>query len=328
MSPQGYHGPKSDHFNGEKFSNYNSLQTDKSLWTLLKWRFSGDKATWPEWVESSQQQVPQTRVKEGISLTFINHSTVLIQVQGVNILTDPTYADRASPFSWIGPKRVRLPGVAFDSLPPIDIVLVSHNHYDHFDVPTLTKIAQRDNPLILFGLGSSNLLEEKEQTRFLEMDWKDRQSVKQIPITFERAQHWSARWIDDRREHLWGSFILETKEGKIYFAGDTGYSDHFNYIGRTYGPFKLCLLPIGHYEPRWFMKNAHVNPEESVKAHKELGCEQSLGIHFGTFPLTDESIEQPLIDLENALKENQVSPQDFFTLDFGETKKINSQTEQ
>lgn len=313
-----YKGPKSDHFDGERFFNKYPPSTDKSFSKLLKWRIFGEHSKWPQWIDSEYKKL-STQRSQTLKVTFINHASALIQVDNINIITDPHFSDRASPVSFAGPKRVRKPGIKFEDLPPLDFVLVSHNHYDHLDITTLQKIyKEHPNVKILVGLGNNVLLKD-EGIQGLEMDWGDSQKKGSVKITFREAHHWSARGMFDKRKTLWGSFIIESSQGNIYFAGDTGYSPHFKDIGRDFGPFKVSLIPIGAYEPRWFMKSAHVNPQEAVQAHLDLKSEKSIGIHFGTFQLTDEPISEPLEKLEKAKRKQGLSVDEFVAPEFGET---------
>lgn len=284
---------------------------------------------WPDRIDNQPRRVPNERVQgETISVTFINHATVLIQVAGVNILTDPIYSERASPLQWAGPKRVRRPGVRFEDLPPIDVILISHNHYDHLDIDTLQRLQSRNpqgnGPLILAGLGNGQLFQENGLSHYRDLDWGQRVTVRDVEFIFSEGQHRSGRGLSDQMKTLWGGFIIRTSQGNIYFAGDTGYGPHFRDAREQYGSFILSLLPIGAYEPRWFMTPVHLNPGEAVRAHVDLASQQSLGIHFGTFQLTYERIEQPIHDLKQALEELDIPESQFWALEFGETRVISN----
>ncbi len=313
---------KSDHFNGKVFYNLNEPKLQNSFKDFLKWRFGSTREDWPKWVDIQQKKVLNQRVKKGeLSISFINHATTLIQIDGVNILTDPVYSKRTSPLSFAGPKRVKLPGIKFEDLPKIDLILISHNHYDSFDVKTLDKLIKRDNPKILFGLGNSYYLNKKNEKNIVEMNWQDEFVFKNIKFVFLPARHWSKRGFFDTNKSLWGAFaILGSK--KIYFAGDTGYSDHFKKTRKQFKYFDLSLIPIGAYEPRWFMKKSHMNPEESVIAHNDLNSKKSIGIHFGTFQLTDEKIDDPVKDLKEAMVKYKISNDDFLILKQGESYSL------
>jgi L-ascorbate metabolism protein UlaG (beta-lactamase superfamily) len=225
-----------------------------------------------------------------------------------------------SPVTFAGPKRVRDPGIPIEALPEIDLILVSHNHYDHLDTASLKKLRQQQEkePVIVSGLGNAKLLRKQGYTNALELDWGEHTQVGPATVHFVECQHRSGRGAFDQMKTLWGSFVVETPEGAIYFAGDTGYSPHFKAQGEQYGPFALSLLPIGAYEPRWFMKDIHLNPEEAVQAHLDLNSQQSLGIHFGVFQLTWEAIDSPITDLEAALDAQRLPRETFWVLEPGE----------
>jgi L-ascorbate metabolism protein UlaG (beta-lactamase superfamily) len=310
---------KSDHFDGKVFYNLDQSKLQKSFKDLWRWRFQSKKEDWPKWVDIKQQKILNPRVKKGeLSIAFINHATTLIQIDGINILTDPVYSKRTSPLSFFGPKRVKLPGIKFEDLPKIDVVLISHNHYDSFDVKTLDRLIQRDNPKILFGLGNSYYLNKKDKKNTIEMDWQDKFVLQELTFIFLPAKHWSKRGLFDANKSLWGAFAIIGSK-KIYFAGDTGYSNHFRDAQKQFKYFDLSLIPIGAYKPRWFMKEAHMNPEESVMAHIDLNSQKSIGMHFGTFQLTNEKINDPIKDLEKAQKKYKIPKDDFLTLGQGKS---------
>ena len=321
-SSPGYKGPKSDHFNGKTFFNkYGKMKND--FFSFLKWRFTANKGPWPNWVKNKLSTKPTKRIKESsLTATFINHATVLIQFGNINIITDPIFSKRCSPFSWIGPKRVREPGVKFEDLPPIDIVLISHNHYDHLDIPTLKKLAKRDNPIIISGLGNGQLFEKNQLKNYKDLDWGDTLELKGLKFHFLVAQHWSGRGLTDRLQTLWGSFLIEKDGKKVYFAGDTGYGPHFKDHGNTFAPVDLALLPIGAYRPRWFMKFAHMSPQDALKAHLDLKSKRSIGIHFGTFSLGDDAFDDPIKDLKKEREKMGINEKDFIAPEFGEVVNL------
>lgn len=305
-------------FDGKKFDNLEPFK-DKNFWTLMKWRLgSDDDVKWPEEIETKLYKPKLKRTDESTHVYVINHATVLIQMRGINILTDPIYSERSSPVSFMGPKRVRKPGILFKDLPKIDYVLISHNHYDHLDIETLKELQKRDDPLIIAGLGNQALLKSENITNVKVMDWWEDYKIQDITLHFVPSQHWSARTIWDKRETLWGGYYLTGPKYKIYFAGDTGYGKFFKTIKEKLGAPDLALLPIGAYEPRWFMKPAHMNPAESVMAFQDLAAKKAIGIHFGTFKLTNEGIDQPMIDLTKAIKKNKIPPGKFITPEFGQ----------
>ena len=316
-----FNGRAGDHFDGTQFVNREPMEKSVGDFVNLAWGAVTEASEWPDWVETSAGEVQAERVYQGISVTFINHATFLIQVDGINILTDPIYSERASPFQWAGPRRVHAPGIAREELPPIDLVLISHNHYDHLDEATLTWLSEQQEkpPLILAGLGNGLLFDQLGLPNHRDLDWDESTQLGDLEIVFTECRHRSGRGAGDQMKTLWGSFVLKTSAGNLYFAGDTGYGPHLAEAGEQYGPFRLALLPIGAYEPRWFMADVHLNPEEAVRAHLDLRSEHSIGMHFGTFQLTYEAIDQPLKDLALARDKHGISPQDFEVLDVGET---------
>ncbi len=317
-----HEGPGSANFDGERFHNTEAMEKSVGDMFKLGWGALFEAESWPSWVEIEPQSVPHERVTEGISVTFINHASFLLQVDGLNILTDPIYSDRASPYQWAGPKRVHAPGVRFEDLPPIDVVLVSHNHYDHLDEKTLQRLAAQPGgqPLVLSGLGNGKLFQQLGLDDFRDLDWNDQHAVAGVEFVFSECRHRSGRGIGDQMETLWGAFVIRTRAGNIYFAGDTGYGAHLKNTGEQYGPFALALLPIGAYEPRWFMRDVHLNPAEAVQAHIDLRSQRSLGMHFGTFQLTYEAREQPVLALREALSRQGLGEEDFSVLPLGATR--------
>lgn len=308
-------------YDGEKFNNLEPFK-DKSFSDLLRWRFKTVQEKWPERVETPTTKPSLERVYgDSIHYTLIGHATVLIQVNGINILTDPVYAQRSSPVSWAGPKRVRRPAINFDDLPIIDVVIISHNHYDHLDLETLKRLGKKFNPHFFVGLKNGKLLKAEGIERVVEMDWWQKSEYKDLKIHFVPAQHWSARGLFDRFETLWGGFFIEVNEKKIYFAGDTGYGKFFSLIKEKLGAPDLSFIPIGAYEPRWFMKDSHINPEDAVKAHHDLGSSVSVGMHFETFQLTNEAFDTPRKEFNEAWKASKKKGQ-FFAPEFGNEYKF------
>jgi L-ascorbate metabolism protein UlaG (beta-lactamase superfamily) len=314
----------SDHFDGRRY--FNSISSSQpSLKDVLLWRWRRKVKPWP-FTPIEQKKLEKERAQAGECIvTFINHSTVLIQLEGWNILTDPIWSDRASPFSWIGPKRVTLPGVKFSDLPPIDMVLLSHNHYDHMDLPTLKQLILDHHPTLFVSKGNQAYLKKKGITgQMIELDWWDRIDFGlEHSLYYVPARHFSARGILDRNRTLWGGYVVKGPKHMIYFAGDTGFGPHFAEIRKRLGPPSLSLLPIGAFEPRWFMQSVHISPEEAVEAHLILQSKQSMAIHFGTFQLADEDLESPVLELEKALKEHDLPTECFWVLKPGESRKVN-----
>jgi L-ascorbate metabolism protein UlaG (beta-lactamase superfamily) len=316
----GHQGAPSDHFDGRLFFNPDS-SAGRSFRDLLRWRRTARSKPWPEWVANRATPALPTSLDPGqIAVTFVNHITFLIQVRGVNILTDPVYSQRASPLNWIGPKRVRAPGLAFDELPPIHVVLVTHNHYDHLDVDTLVRLEQVHRPHFVTSLGNRPFLREFGLQTVDELDWWQSVAAAGASITLTPAQHWSARSGRNRNRTLWGGFNVRAADRQLFFAGDSGYWKHFRAVRERLGRPDLALLPIGAYEPRWFMAPQHMNPEEAVRAHLDLQSRVSIATHFGCFKLTDEGIDDPVIELASARRLHGVSAETFQVLETGETR--------
>jgi len=322
----GWTGPVTDHFDGRVFFNPGSMAGDASFLDLMRWRFSGGAADWPERAgldcEPLAATPPAPAVDGEIMATFVGHATFLLQWRGLVMLTDPVWSDRCSPVPWAGPKRVRPPAVNFEALPPVDVVLLSHNHYDHLDVETLKRLDARCRPLIVTGLGNRAFLESCGLTHVVELDWWEAHTVGGALLTLVPAVHWSSRGGSGRNATLWGGFMIEAAGTRTYYAGDTGYGPHFAAIRQRLGPPDLALLPIGAYEPRWFMKPVHMNPEEAVQAHRELGARHSVGLHFGTWQLTDEAIDAPVRDLAAARRAAGVEETTFRAPEAGETVRV------
>ncbi len=297
-------------------------RSEASLAEIIKWQRSGSKQKWPRSVANKIYAPPPNRVLgHQISTTWIGHSTVLLQTQGLNIITDPFFSKRASPVQFAGPQRVRNPGLALKDLPPIDLILLSHNHYDHLDRPTLKALAQSHKAKLITPLGNSRHVPFFE---CIELDWRQSVECGSLTITAMPALHWSKRSFRDTNKSLWAAFVIKGQMGAIYFAADTGYGtgQHFREVREIFGPPRLSLIPIGAYEPRWFMSPQHMNPEEAVKAHVDLGSTTSLAIHHGTVQLTDEAVDAPVQTLDMALLEQNLSRKDFLVPDIGETTFI------
>ncbi len=305
----------SDHYNGKTFFNPGREQTN-TFFDLLKWKFTSEGKDWPESVKNKDYPAPVLREGIKANFTFINHATFLIQTPDLAILTDPVFSERVSPVSFAGPRRVRPPGIAFDNLPPIDVVIISHNHYDHMDLSSLLQLDAKFHPLFLVPLKNREYLLKKGLQNVVELDWWETHKVKSTVFTLTPCLHWSSRTLWDKFETLWGGWMVNREDFKFYFAGDTGYAEHFRDVKMRLGAPDVALLPIGAYEPRWFMKMHHMNPEEAVMAHKDLGSGFSFGMHFGTFQLTDEGYDEPLNDLKKALGEIE----NFRVLDQGESQ--------
>lgn len=320
-------GLATDHFDGEKF--FNEGRSDPvSFRNLPRMMFDRPpRGPWDEWREYEPEPVPPERVEPGaIRATFINHATVLVQMDGLNILTDPVYSERCSPVTWSGPKRHHAPGVRFEDLPPIDVVVLSHNHYDHTDEATIRRLLEEHDPKFVVGLGQELYLETLGVERSEALEWGDATSVGAVRIISQRTSHFSGRGLTDRNETLWAAYVLEGPSGRVYFAGDTAYDTHFAETGERFDGIDLALLPIGAYRPRSFMRDMHVNPDEAVRAHRDLQSNLSIAIHFGTFNLAAEGQDEPIADLEQALSVHGVPADDFVVLTPGKAVTTNGES--
>ncbi len=307
-------------FDGKRFS-YPGKPTAGSRWDVLRWAITRKPAKWPRDLSNPPPSTVEPHVDGGrLRLTYINHATVLIQCDGLNIITDPVFSRRVSPVSFAGPKRLRPAGLDIDALPTIHAVLISHSHYDHLDVRSLKKLSERDNPVVLAPLNNGAIINPVTQRATTELTWWDSHALdEQTTATLVPARHWTSRKPGDENQALWGGFVVTFQSGSVYFAGDTGYADgeHFRQAANELGPFRCALIPIGAYEPRWFMKPQHMNPAEAVMAYNDLQCDYALGIHHGTFQLTDEAHDAPLIALDAALLENNIDSNKFKALPNG-----------
>jgi L-ascorbate metabolism protein UlaG (beta-lactamase superfamily) len=313
-----YRGPVTDHFNGRTFVNQGGVKSSQGV---MKWLLHRDKGPWPEnkFTEVTYGPRPPARVGRGqLRVTFVNHGTFLLQFNSLNILTDPIWSQRCSPVQWTGPQRKRPPGLRFEDLPSIDAVLISHNHYDHLDLPTLRRLAARDQPLLVAGLGVKALLDKKGLPNTVELDWwQSRNLGHSVKLVCTPAQHFSGRGLRDKDAELWVSYALQTSNGPLYYAGDTGYGPHFRQIRERLGPIRLAILPIGAYRPQWFMAPIHVAPAQAVEALRDLGLPRGVATHFGTFQLADDGLTEPVEDLRKVLRQAQLPDSAFLVLPEG-----------
>lgn len=306
-----YKGEKSDHFDGETFHNIDKSHK-YSFGDLLKFFLFTTDGYWADFYPQTIPCIPPATTENGeLKVTFINHASTLIQFDGINVLTDPVWSEYTTPVEPIGPKRRRAPGIEFDNLPHIDVVVISHNHYDHMDFATLKKLKEKFNPIILYPLGNKPIFEDNELPNSRDMDWWDTLNIKNRKITFVPARHFSNRGVMDRNVTLWGGYVFETSAGPVYFAGDTGFGIHYSMLKEKYGPMRFSILPIAPIDPRFFMVEVHQDAREAVMAHIELESQKSMGIHFGTFKQAGDAMRAPIDSLIVGLRDLNVSPTDF-----------------
>jgi L-ascorbate metabolism protein UlaG (beta-lactamase superfamily) len=323
LSSPDHRGPRTDHFDGHRFHNHVPVRhhiRPEGIWTMLKILRS-------DWVDEefpSPGGVPLARLPEGeLAVTPVGHSTVLLQIGGLNVLTDPVYDEYCGPLPMNFLRRRRRPGLALEELPPIDLVVVSHNHYDHLSPPTLKWLHHHHRPRFLCALGDQALLEAHGIDRVQELDWWDQVELEGGEVaTFVPAQHMSGRGLLDKDTSLWGGFVIEGRAGGVYFAGDTAYCDVFQKIRERFGPMRLALLPIGAFQPWWYMHEVHMDPHHAVRAHRVLEATRSLAIHYGVFPLGTDLQHEPVEELAVALAEEGVDPEEFWVLAPGECREV------
>lgn len=332
-----YYDSTKAHHTETGFKNIHYDDTSKGFWAFVKWRWQKlfknipDKDDYDFKLAGNDPALLKNNLDK-TSLTWIGHATFLIQHAGLNILTDAQFSDRASPVSWAGPIRVVAPGISIDNLPEIDAVVISHDHYDSLDLDSVKKLAihnKHRSLTFLVPLAMKSWFDDLklDNIKVIELDWGQSHIIGDVQFTATPVQHWGKRTLLDTNKRLWVSWVIENKAGKIYFAGDTGYADHFKEIGKQYGPFDLALIPIGAYEPRWFMKSYHVNPEESVKIHRDIKSKYSVAMHWGTFILTDEPLDEPPKKLKQALEKYNISEASFEVYQHGESRFLEFSSE-
>jgi L-ascorbate metabolism protein UlaG (beta-lactamase superfamily) len=317
--------PISDHCDGERFFNPTGVgpRPFSDLWKWRRDRAQGKFTAWPASVPPAPPvQLPATVNAGEVAATFIGHATYLFQFAGITVLADPVFASHAGPFGLLGPKRVCPAALRLGELPRVDVVLVSHNHYDHLDLASLRWLARQRRPVFVAPLGLKAWLEARGVAPVVELDWWQSHWVGTMEVTCTPAQHWSSRTPWDRCRTLWGGFWLRQPEGVVYFAGDSGWGPHFAAIRARLGAPAVACLPIGAYEPRWFMEPAHMNPDEAVRTHLALGARRSLAMHHGMFCLTDEGIDAPARDLAVARQAHGVGEEIFTVPAVGETTVV------
>ncbi|MED5254350.1 MAG: MBL fold metallo-hydrolase [Pseudomonadota bacterium] len=298
-------------FAQERFSNSDGMKNEKSLSEVLKWSWSREEPK-KEFIKTNENiNLNSLKDREHYAL-WIGHSTFLINNGDLTILTDPIFSERASPLTFAGPKRLIKPVIKIKDLPKVDVITISHNHYDHLDVNSLRKIQKKfPNVKILVPKGDLKLLRNYNLNNGFEFLWWEAITLNNTKFIFTPAQHWSARGLRDRNKSLWGSWFIKTEEKNIFHAGDTGYSDDFIEIRNRLGPVDFAMIPIGAYDPQWFMSYSHVNPEEALNIAKDLDAKKSIGMHWGTFILTDEPVLEPRERLNKISNQNNIN---FYTV--------------
>lgn len=297
----------------------------KSFATAMKWRWSRNPAKWPvSRPLQHQPQVGQTLQGQQAAVTWIGHSSFLVEFENFRVLMDPVYSKALGPVSWLAPTRVVDPGLSLEKTPKVDLILLSHDHFDHMDLPTLEFFAKRDNPVVIAGKGNKPLLNETGFKNVVELEWWEKHVLSNdYEITFVPAQHWSTRSLFTRNMTLWGGFYFKAKGKMIYFVGDTGYHPKlFKTIRERMGTPDFSFIPVGAYAPRDFMRDQHTDPGEAVDLHIDVNSKKSVGMHFGTFQLTDEPIDEPCELLKTESKVKGLGLNDFVCMGVGETKFI------
>jgi N-acyl-phosphatidylethanolamine-hydrolysing phospholipase D len=328
------------HHDGERFRNPQLEAEPKGLPDFIRWRWDAARQALPPPpsrptpVQAPNLSFIQANAGAGVKMepavTWVGHATVLVQLAGFNLLTDPMFSERASPVDFAGPRRQQPPGIELRDLPRIDIVLLSHNHYDHCDVDSLRRLNRQVGgpPLFIVPLGLKAWMAGLQISNVIELDWWQSHRTAQLEVIFTPTQHGSGRGLMDRNRTLWGGFAVIAPDLHLFFAGDTGYSKDFAEISRRLadrqkdGGFDLALLPIGAYEPRWFMAEQHVDPVEALRIHIDLRAKRSMGIHWGTFELSDEALDKPPADLALARRTMGLPEDEFFVLAIGQTRKL------
>jgi N-acyl-phosphatidylethanolamine-hydrolysing phospholipase D len=335
--------PASHHLAGGGFRNSDPAAVPNSFGDLLRWQWQRLRSDTPPGPAQPAPRVApdlafvHANATAGTAMvpaiTWIGHAAMLVQASGLNVLTDPVFSERASPVQWAGPKRFVAPGIELADLPHIDVVVISHSHYDHLDRGSVESLARQTggSPLFLVPLGLKAWMAQLGIVRVQELDWWQSHRVGTVEFFLTPVQHWSARTPWDRNRTLWGGWAVFGPDFQWYFAGDTGYSADFARTREHFaarqdaahgGGFDIALIPIGAYEPRWFMRRQHVDPDDAVHIHRDVGAKRSVGVHWGTFKLTDEPLDQPPRDLAVARRQQQIADEDFFVLAVGQTRRL------
>lgn len=317
------------HHTEKGFQNTAPNTEARNFWeAMFKWKFMnlfklGLPSVDPDDYKIITSESDSEKIKENkknLSVTWIGHATVLIQMDGMNILTDPIWSERCSPVSFAGPKRYTKPGIKLEELPKIDIVVISHNHYDHMDSETLIQLEKKFKPVFFAGLKNKSFLKNLGLSNIEELDWWESKKLGNLEIHFTPTQHFSGRGLFDKNTTLWGSYILKGTKNTIYFAGDTGYFYGFKEISQKFSSIDIAILPIGAYEPRWFMKEIHMNPEESFQAFLDLKANYFLPMHYLSFVLTDEALDEPLKKTEALFNSKPDLVKKLLNIKIGESK--------
>lgn len=302
-----YNGEKKEFFKEGAFFMPGIVTDDKGFKDMVRWQFGENlNIAWDEPYTKDTIPYEKKSPESAVRIMFVNHATTLIESNETAILTDPIFTKRASPFSFMGPERHHEPYLKLEDIPKVDLVLISHNHYDHLDLPSLKEIEKRHRPTYVVPLNNGQFLKRVgiPEERIQELNLFESVELSQAKVSLENAQHWSVRGIGDRNRALWGSYVIELAGKKVFFAGDTGYNKHFAEIREKYSVIDVAILPIGAYEPRWFMQAHHMNPEDALQAARDLGNPKVMGLHFGTFKLTNEARHDPQKETEALLQKN------------------------
>lgn len=319
LSAKGYSGKQSKHFDGKKFINPTGIPAN-GLTQVFKYVTTREPEPWQRNYENYIRDIPLEKPDTNqVMITFVNHSTFILRYEDMTILTDPVWSERCSPVQFVGPSRFRPPGVNYKDLPTIDVVIISHNHYDHLDKRTIQKLIEDYNPKFVVPLGLDHLLRKWGAKDIEVLDWWETTQIKNLTVKSVPANHFTSRGTFDRDQTLWCGYIIKQNNHKVYFVGDTGYGDIFKEIGKREGSIDVSLIPIGAYLPRWFMSPIHVSPKESVMIHKDVNSQQSIGMHFGTFALADDGPDRPIIDLTNERKLQHIEDDAFIVPEEGHT---------
>ena len=282
---------------------------------VLKWKLSSKKVKWTQKQNNVAPKLAKVVQENECYITFINHATFLLQFADQNILIDPVFSEKIGPIAQLGIKRVRPVGMSIEQLPKIDLVVISHNHYDHMDLPSIQKIWEKDRPTFIVPLNNSKFLRRVGVKGIVELNWWE--SYRGVTLT--PSHHWSSRSLFDKCKSLWGGFSFKNKGWNVLYGGDGGYGDHFKKIYDRLGPIDIAMLSIGSYAPRWFMKEHHMCPEEALQVHLDLHANRSVAYHFGTFQLADEPYDEPAERLQMALQQQGLSPETFVIPEQGQT---------